>query len=61
MVTLDQPGEWALAIVPVLGALIIIKGTGLGMIADTVVAVCAVVALLSFAHVINVTAMLGLA
>ncbi len=51
--------DWLLATMPIIGALIIIKGTGLGAMVDTVITICAIVALLSFAHVINISSLIA--
>jgi hypothetical protein len=59
MSALNVHNEWLLATMPVVGALIIIKGTGLGALVDTVVTICAIVALLSIAHVINISSLIG--
>jgi hypothetical protein len=59
MNALDIHSEWLLATVPIVGALIIVKGTGLGVVVDTVVTICAIVALLSFAHVIDISSLIG--
>ncbi len=59
MMAIASHKDLVLASMPIIGALIIAKGTGLGALADTVVTVCAMVALLSFAHIINLSSLLG--
>ncbi len=51
--------ELLLFAMPLVGAWIIVKGTGLGAMVDTVVTVCAMIALLSFAHIIDISSLLG--
>lgn len=51
--------ELLLFTVPIVGAWIIVKGTGLGAMVDTFVTICAMIALLSFAHVINISSLIG--
>ncbi len=51
--------ELLLFAMPVVGAWIIVKGTGLGAMVDTVVTVCAMIALLSFAHIIDISYLIG--
>ncbi len=58
MMAFDQHREVLLAALPLIGALIVVKGTGLGALVDTIVTVCAMLALLSFAHIINIPAFL---
>ncbi len=51
--------ELLLFTMPVVGAWIIVKGTGLGAMVDTVVTICAMIALLSFAHIIDISSLIG--
>ncbi len=51
--------ELLLFAMPIVGAWIIVKGTGLGAMVDTVVTICAMIALLSFAHVIDISSLIG--
>lgn len=59
MMEIASHKELVLAAMPILGALIIAKGTGLGAMVDTVVTVCAMIALLSFAHIIDLSSILS--
>ena len=51
--------ELLLFAMPVVGAWIIVKGTGLGAMFDTVVTICAMIALLGFAHIIDISYLIG--
>lgn len=59
MMDLASHKEIVLAAMPIVGALIIAKGTGLGAMVDTIVTVCAMAALLSFAHIIDLSSIIG--
>ncbi|MDE2332953.1 MAG: hypothetical protein KGK10_00270 [Rhodospirillales bacterium] len=56
MLAFDHHRELLLAAIPLIGAVIVVKGTGLGAVVDTVVTICAMLALLSFAHIIDIPA-----
>lgn len=61
MMGMNPAGNWALFSVPIVGAFIIVKGTGLGVLVDIIVAACAITGLLSLTHIIDIAALLGVA